>query len=65
MSDQDAKIIRLAEQIVKHLPPSEARTDQVAEHIRKFWTPKMQQDLRGAVQRHDVDPVLTAALQKL
>ena len=65
MSDADARLIRMAEQIVKHLPPGETRADQAADHIRRFWTPKMRQDLLVAVKGRDLDPVLTAALQKI
>lgn len=65
MSSHPDKVIRLADQIVKHLPPNEHRVEQVADHIRRFWTPKMQQDLRDAVQGQDIDPVLAAALKQL
>lgn len=65
MSDNAEKLIRMADQIVRHLPPSESRADQVADHIRRFWTPKMRADLLLAVKGKDIDPVLAAAIKQL
>ena len=65
MSDTTARLIRMADQIVRNLPPSEQRADQTADHIRRFWTPKMQADLRNAVEGRDIDPVLAAAIKQL
>lgn len=65
MSTEADKLIRLATQIVRNLPAGETRSDLVAEHIRRFWTPKMRQDLHSAVRGRDIDPELSAALQKI
>lgn len=65
MSDNATKLIRMADQIVRHLPPSETRVEQTADHIRRFWTEKMQADLRAAVAGQDIDPVLAAAIKQL
>jgi ribosomal protein L31E len=65
MSDTAEKLIRMADQILRNLPPSEKRADQVADHIRRFWTAKMRADLAIAVQGKELDPVLAAALKQL
>lgn len=65
MSGHDEKLIRMADQIVRNLPLTEKRAEQTAEHIRRFWTPKMRQDLLKAVAGKDLDPVLTAAIKQL
>lgn len=65
MSDSAERLVRMADQIVRHLPPSESRVDQAADHIRRFWTPKMRSDLIRAVEGKDLDPVLEAAIKKL
>ena len=65
MNDSGEKLIRMATQIIRNLPPTEARADQVADHIRRFWTPRMRQDLHAAAAGQDIDPILEAALTKL
>lgn len=65
MSSAAETLIRNATQIVRHLPPGENRADQAAEHIRRFWTPKMREDLHAAVQGRDIDAELSAVLQKI
>ena len=65
MSSAADTLIRNATQIVRNLPPGENRADQAAEHIRRFWTPKMREDLHAAVQGRDIDAELSAVLQKI
>lgn len=65
MSTAAETLIRHAMQIVRNLPPGENRADQAADHIRRFWTPKMRQDLHAAVQGREIDAELSAALQKI
>ena len=54
MSDTAEKLIRMADQILRNLPPSEKRADQVADHIRRFWTAKMRADLAIEIGRAHV-----------
>jgi hypothetical protein len=65
VSNEAERLIRLATQIIRHLPPGETRATQTAEHIRRFWTPKMRQDLHAAVQGQDIDAELSAVLQQI
>ena len=65
MSDHDAAEIRLINEIVVHfgyLPTDQAVTE-VAEHVRKFWDPRMKRRLFDLVdgEASDLEPVALAA----
>ncbi|HEY5840781.1 MAG TPA: formate dehydrogenase subunit delta [Mycobacterium sp.] len=65
MSDHDAAEIRLINKIVVHfgyLPTDQAVTE-VAEHVRKFWDPRMKRRLFDLVdgEASDLEPVALAA----
>jgi formate dehydrogenase subunit delta len=62
-------VVRLANDIAaqfRHLPPDEAAAD-VANHIRRFWDPRMRVALLEVAdhQQADLDPGVIAALRLL
>jgi formate dehydrogenase subunit delta len=62
-------VVRLANDIAAqfhHLPPDEAAAD-VANHIRRFWDPRMRVALLELAdhQQADLDPGVIAALRLL
>ena len=65
MSLHDAAEIRLINKVVVHfgyLPPEQAVTE-VADHVRKFWDPRMKRRLLELVdsETSDFEPVALAA----
>jgi formate dehydrogenase subunit delta len=65
MSVHDAAEIRLINQVVIHfgyLPEDQAVTE-VAEHVRKFWDPRMKRRLFDLVDSEagELEPVASAA----
>lgn len=65
MSDHDAAEIRLINKVVVHfgyLPTDQAVTE-VADHVRKFWDPRMRRRLFDLVDSSagDLEPVALAA----
>ncbi|MGB7819339.1 MAG: formate dehydrogenase subunit delta [Ornithinibacter sp.] len=62
-------MVRLGHDLVRNfeaLPPDEAASE-VATHIRKFWDPRMRQELLARIRRGDTDlhPLLVAAGEDL
>jgi formate dehydrogenase subunit delta len=62
-------VVRLANDIAanfRHLPPDEAAAD-VANHIRRFWDPRMRAALLELAdhQQVDLDPGVIAAVRLL
>jgi formate dehydrogenase subunit delta len=49
-----------------HLPPAEA-AEVIAQHIGKFWDPRMRRNLEALVAAHDesLDPLLVDAAGRL
>ena len=43
--EQDARLVVMANQIASNVPPGGDVSQQVAEHLRKFWTDAMRADL--------------------
>lgn len=44
--EQDARLVVMANQIANNVPLGGDVSEQVAEHIRKFWTDAMRADLQ-------------------
>lgn len=68
-SHQVPPVVRLGHDLVRNfeaLPPDEAASE-VATHIRKFWDPRMRQELLARIRRGDTDlhPLLVAAGEDL
>ncbi len=65
MSDHDATEIRLINKVVVHFGylPTEQAVTEVAEHVRKFWDPRMKRRLFDLVDSEaaDLEPVALAA----
>ena len=65
MSDHDATEIRLINKVVVHFGylPTEQAVTEVAEHVRKFWDPRMKRRLFDLVDAEagDLEPVALAA----
>ncbi len=65
MSDHDATEIRLINKVVVHFGylPTEQAVTEVAEHVRKFWDPRMKRRLFDLVDAAagDLEPVALAA----
>ena len=65
MSDHEAAEVRLINQVVLHFGylPTEQAVTEVADHVRKFWDPRMKQRLFGLVDSEagDLEPVALAA----
>ncbi len=62
-----SSLVRMSNQIAinfGHLPPDESAA-AVAKHLRTFWAPSMQADLRGYLEAGGagVDDVVVTALQ--
>lgn len=69
MSSDLAPVIRMGNDIARqfaHRPPETAAED-VATHLRKFWTVLMRRELMDYIRANDarLDPVLTAAGRSL
>ena len=69
MSDHDATEIRLINKVVVHFGylPTEQAVTEVAEHVRKFWDPRMKRRLFDLVDSAagDLEPVALAAASLL
>ena len=69
MSDHDATEIRLINKVVVHFGylPTEQAVTEVAEHVRKFWDPRMKRRLFDLVDAAagDLEPVALAAASLL
>jgi formate dehydrogenase subunit delta len=65
MSTHDAAEIRLINQVVIHFGylPTERAATEVADHVRKFWDPRMKRRLFELVdsEASDFEPVALAA----
>ncbi|MGH3637592.1 MAG: formate dehydrogenase subunit delta [Mycobacterium sp.] len=65
MSVHDPAEIRLINKVVVHFGylPTEQAVDQVADHVRKFWDPRMKRRLFDLVDSRatDFEPVALAA----
>ena len=65
MSIHDAAEIRLINQVVVHFGylPTERAVTEVADHVRKFWDPRMKRRLFDLVDSDasDFEPVALAA----
>lgn len=62
-------VVRLGHDLVRNfeaLPPDEAASE-IATHIRKFWDPRMRQELLARIRRGDSDlhPLLVNAAENL
>jgi formate dehydrogenase subunit delta len=62
--------VRMANEIAlqfQHWDDKEAAATAIANHIRKFWTPRMRADLldRVATQPRSIDPLAISAAQQL
>jgi len=69
VSDHDATEIRLINKVVVHFGylPTEQAVTEVAEHVRKFWDPRMKRRLFDLVDAAagDLEPVALAAASLL
>jgi len=69
VSDHDATEIRLINKVVVHFGylPTEQAVTEVAEHVRKFWDPRMKRRLFDLVDAAagDLEPVALAAVALL
>jgi formate dehydrogenase subunit delta len=65
MSLNDAAEIRLINKIVVHFGylPTEQAAAEVANHVKRFWDPRMKRRLfeLAAAEAEDLDPVAVAA----
>ena len=65
MSDHDPAEIRLINKVVVHFGylPAEQAVTEVADHVRKFWDPRMKRRLFELVdsEASDLEPVALAA----
>lgn len=65
MSTHDAAEIRLINKVVVHFGylPTEQAVTEVADHVRKFWDPRMKRRLLELVDSEpsDLEPVALAA----
>ena len=65
MSSHDAAEIRLINKVVVHFGylPTEQAVTEVADHVRKFWDPRMRRRLFDLVDSgtSDLEPVALAA----
>ena len=63
------KLARMANQIALafRAEPHDAAVADVADHIRKFWTPKMRRDIGAHLAEGGakLDPLAKAALERL
>lgn len=62
-------VVRLGRDLVRHfeqLPPDKAASE-IATHIKKFWEPRMRQDLLARVRARSADlpPLLVLAAEHL
>ena len=69
MSGDVPPVVRLGQDLVRNfevLPPEEAATE-IATHIRKFWDPRMRQDLLARIRWGDTSlhPLLVRAAEDL
>lgn len=66
--DQTATLIKMVNQIAANLsayPPAEA-ADRIAQHLTRFWAPKMRQDLIKTVSNEsDISPLARHAINIL
>jgi len=62
-------LVKMANQIVQNIPAAtaEARIESAANHIDKFWSPLMKQQIGEYITEggEDLIPEATAALKKL
>lgn len=69
MSDHDAAEIRLINKVVVHFGylPTEQAAAEVADHVRRFWDPRMTRRLFELVDSRagDLEPVALAAAARL
>jgi hypothetical protein len=49
--EQDARLVVMANQIANNVPPVGDVSEQVAEHLRKFWTDAMRADLERITEQ--------------
>jgi formate dehydrogenase subunit delta len=69
MSDHEAAEIRLINKVVVHFGylPTEQAVNEVADHVRKFWDPRMKRRLLDLIDSGatDFEPVALAAAAQL
>ena len=65
MSGGEAAVVRMGHDLVRNLEhlPSERAAMEIATHIRKFWEPRMRQELLARIRWGDTSlhPLLVAA----
>jgi len=52
LDERQAHLVKMANQIAANAPVPAAAANQVATHLRTFWTPQMRQDLHDLAHRH-------------
>ncbi|MCB2427266.1 formate dehydrogenase subunit delta [Methylophaga pinxianii] len=67
-NNQTATLIKMVNQIAANLSayaPAEA-SERIAQHLTRFWTPKMRQDLiAAATTERDISPLARNAINLL